>query len=85
MTLEVTDEGVGIPQNELSTLFRRFARGQAASERHIQGTGLGLAIVADVAHHHRGTVTVSSTEGIGSTFALMLPRREASNPPADPA
>lgn len=84
VTLEVTDEGIGIPQNELSTLFQRFARGQTASERQIQGTGLGLAIVADVAHHHRGSVTVASTEGGSSTFALVLPRCEAT-PPTDPA
>ncbi len=71
--LEVADQGIGIPARDLERVFERFYRVDRARSRETGGTGLGLAIVRHVAHNHAGDVTVSSREGVGSTFALTLP------------
>ncbi|MCB0325535.1 MAG: HAMP domain-containing protein, partial [Bdellovibrionales bacterium] len=73
IAIEVEDEGPGIPQEHLSRLFERFYRVDKARSRNIGGTGLGLAIVKHVAGVHRGTVTVDSKVGKGTTFAIILP------------
>mgnify|MGYP003637508193 CR=1 FL=1 len=73
--LDVIDEGVGIPANELERIFERFYRVDRARSRELGGTGLGLSIVKHIAHVHKGTVSVSSTLGEGSTFSLSLPIR----------
>ena len=71
----VVDQGVGIPQRDLTRIFERFYRVDPARSRHTGGTGLGLSIVHHVATNHGGEVTVTSTEGEGSTFVLRLPWR----------
>ncbi len=73
LTLEVTDEGVGIPATDLDRVFERFYRVDRARSRNTGGTGLGLAIVRHVAQNHGGTVRVVSREGEGSTFTLTVP------------
>ncbi len=73
VTIEVADDGIGIPDDEHGAVFERFVRGRGASEMVSQGAGLGLAIVSGVAARHRGRVSMSSAEGQGSTFALTLP------------
>jgi two-component system sensor histidine kinase SenX3 len=75
LDLSVTDEGIGIPRRDLDRIFERFYRVDRARSRQTGGTGLGLSIVRHVAHHHGGDITVSSTEGEGSTFTLCLPAR----------
>jgi two-component system sensor histidine kinase SenX3 len=75
--LAVVDRGVGIPQRDLTRIFERFYRVDPARSRHTGGTGLGLSIVRHVATNHGGEVTVTSTEGEGSTFVLRLPARES--------
>lgn len=72
-TVEVRDDGIGIPSKDLDRVFERFYRVDAARDRRTGGTGLGLAIVRHVATNHGGTVEVSSVEGAGSTFTLRLP------------
>ncbi|MDE3720842.1 ATP-binding protein [Nocardiopsis sp. N85] len=74
--ISVTDQGIGIPQQDLERIFERFYRVDAARSRATGGTGLGLAIVKHIMTHHRGEVTVWSKEGSGSTFTLRLPRPE---------
>lgn len=69
----VRDHGIGIPTRDLERIFERFYRVDRARSRETGGTGLGLAIVRHVAAHHGGDVTVTSEEGVGSTFALRLP------------
>lgn len=69
--LWVQDTGIGIPPEEQTQIFRRFYRGQNATNG---GSGLGLAIVQRIAAAHGGTVTVTSAEGKGSRFVLWLPR-----------
>ncbi|HUG74064.1 MAG TPA: ATP-binding protein [Acidimicrobiia bacterium] len=74
--VSVTDEGIGVSEAHLDRIFERFYRVDRARSRQTGGTGLGLSIVRHIARTHRGDVTVTSTEGVGSTFAVDLPRWE---------
>jgi signal transduction histidine kinase len=71
--LAVRDTGTGIPETELPKLFDRFYRVEGARGRTHEGTGIGLALVRDLVHLHGGSVTVESTEGVGSTFTVAIP------------
>ncbi len=73
VSLEVRDEGVGIPETHLDRIFERFYRVDRARSRRTGGTGLGLAIVRHVALNHGGEISVTSELGKGSTFTLRLP------------
>ena len=73
VTIEVTDQGVGIPTRDLQRVFERFYRVDRARSRNTGGTGLGLAIVRHVVANHGGEVRVHSREGVGSSFVLALP------------
>jgi two-component system, OmpR family, sensor histidine kinase SenX3 len=71
--LIVSDQGVGIPARDLDRVFERFYRVDRARSRETGGTGLGLAIVRHVATNHGGEVSVTSQEGVGSTFTVRIP------------
>jgi two-component system sensor histidine kinase SenX3 len=71
--ISVTDQGVGIPEEELSRVFERFFRVDPARSRHTGGTGLGLSIVKHVVQNHGGDIRVWSQQGRGSTFTIRLP------------
>jgi signal transduction histidine kinase len=71
--VSVADEGVGIPETEQERVFERFYRVDPARSRVTGGTGLGLAIVKHVVTNHGGSVSLWSSEGVGSTFTLHLP------------
>lgn len=73
--LSVRDQGIGIPVADRSRLFTRFARGGNAATHQIRGTGLGLYVVGEIVRMHGGQVEVDSTEGVGSTFTVILPRQ----------
>ena len=75
----VEDQGPGIPADEQERVFQRFQRGRQASA---DGRGLGLAIVRQIAESHRGEARLTSTEGFGSTFTMLLPATGASSPGA---
>ncbi len=75
--LSVTDQGIGIPEDELPRIFERFYRVDPARHRSTGGTGLGLSIVKHIAASHGGEVRVWSKEGQGSTFTVSLPRHHA--------
>ena len=79
IVIEVEDQGVGVPQDELGSLFRRFYRARTAEG--IPGTGIGLSFAAQIMDLHRGRVEVTSVEGQGSTFTLRFPFRRPA--PAD--
>ncbi len=72
-TVEISDQGRGIPENELTRIFDKFYRGSADLDGAVPGSGLGLAFVKAVAQQHGGSVTVSSRPGFGSTFRVTLP------------
>jgi signal transduction histidine kinase len=71
ITIAVSDEGPGIPKEELPHLFERFYRGDQA--RAAPGSGLGLAIAHEIVRAHGGRIEVDSTVGHGSTFTIYLP------------
>lgn len=70
--IDVTDTGIGVPEEEQPKLFGRFYRGQAAAE--VEGVGIGLYLVRQIAAGQGGYVKVASVPGKGSTFSLFLPR-----------
>jgi signal transduction histidine kinase len=72
--LTVHDTGVGIPAEALERVFERFYRGDEARNRQSGGVGLGLAIARELVTRHEGRISVTSTEGAGSTFEIRLPR-----------
>ncbi|HEX4428819.1 MAG TPA: ATP-binding protein [Frankiaceae bacterium] len=71
--ISVTDQGIGIPPEDLDRVFERFYRVDPARSRETGGTGLGLAIVKHIVNNHGGHVRVWSSPGSGSTFTLELP------------
>lgn len=76
--LTVTDDGVGIPDEDQAHIFEAFATASSRPTEGESSTGLGLAIAKHVAEEHGGTLTVESADGQGSAFALTLPRRPES-------
>ncbi|PXA98119.1 hypothetical protein DMC47_10325 [Nostoc sp. 3335mG] len=76
--ISVTDQGVGVPADEVGSLFQRFFRARTAEG--IPGTGIGLNFVAQIVDLHGGRVDVRSVEGQGSTFTLRLPCKRQRNP-----
>jgi signal transduction histidine kinase len=73
MALLVTDTGDGIESEHIDKIFERFYRVDKARSRDDGGTGLGLAIADWIVRVHKGTISVSSTPGKGSTFNVQLP------------
>jgi signal transduction histidine kinase len=71
--VRVSDEGVGIPAEELPKLFTRFHRVRRPETEGIEGTGLGLALTKELVERHHGRITVASTPGQGTEFAFTLP------------
>jgi signal transduction histidine kinase len=74
--MSVRDQGSGIPADQLVTIFDRFAQLDSGSARARAGSGLGLAIVRGIVEAHSGSVSVESSPGEGSTFAVRLPRAD---------
>jgi signal transduction histidine kinase len=76
--VEISDTGMGIPEEDFDQLFTRFFRAGNATAAALPGTGLGLAIVREIVYRHGGSVDFSSRLGVGSTFSVWLPQ----HPPA---
>ena len=71
--LRIADTGVGIAAAEIPRLFDRFHRIENAPSRSNEGSGIGLALVRELVGLHGGTITVESTENVGTTFTVRLP------------
>ncbi|HVC77458.1 MAG TPA: HAMP domain-containing sensor histidine kinase [Candidatus Micrarchaeaceae archaeon] len=69
----VTDEGIGIAEEDQARLFSRFVRIETKATERVSGTGLGLWLSREIARMHDGDLTVESTPGRGSTFTLRVP------------
>ena len=77
VVLRVRDRGVGVPEDELKRIFKRFYRVTERSLAQVKGTGLGLFIVRSIARKHGGRVFAQSEgAGKGTTVTLELPRKE---------
>lgn len=76
--VSVRDEGIGISDEHLHLLFKRFGRLPTEQNISIPGTGLGLFLCKEIAARHGGEVAVTSAPGAGSEFTLTLPLRETS-------
>ena len=79
--LDVADNGVGIAEETLKTLFKPFEQGGTHIARAYGGTGLGLSISKSIIKHMGGDIAVTSTPGKGSAFSFLLWLKEADNTP----
>jgi len=73
LIISVSDQGQGIPQNEIQNLFKPFERTSVRSTAGEKSTGLGLTITRRIIEGHKGTINVESTVGKGTTFSITIP------------
>lgn len=73
LVLRVLDTGIGIAENRLEHIFQPFTQADASTARRFGGTGLGTSIARQLTELMGGTISVSSREGVGSCFTIMLP------------
>jgi signal transduction histidine kinase len=73
--MSVTDNGHGIPSEELPFIFERFYRADKSRNRDTGGSGIGLAIVKSIIHAHHGEIEAESKLNEGSSFTIKLPRK----------
>lgn len=71
--LVVSDDGPGMPEDQLEHIFERFTRGDAGLTQHVGGTGLGLAISKSLVELHGGSIEAAAAPGQGSRFSVRLP------------
>lgn len=76
-TVQVTDTGIGIPEESIAQIYERFYRVDKSHSREIGGTGLGLAITRNAVLLHRGSIKAESVEGEGTTFIVKIPLTRA--------
>jgi signal transduction histidine kinase len=75
VVMEVRDTGAGIPASQLPHIFEKFYQADNQTAASAKGTGLGLAIAREIVDAHHGSITVDSTQGVGTTFTITLPVR----------
>jgi signal transduction histidine kinase len=73
LRLSVQDQGIGMDEAELRSIFKKFYRTRRAEASGEAGTGIGLSIVEQIVTHHGGSVEVTSRPGAGSCFTMVLP------------
>jgi len=72
--IDISDTGIGIPADEVESVFDEFFRASNAKKAEKDGTGLGLSIARQIVERHGGEISVRSREGQGTTFTIILPR-----------
>ena len=82
--IAVSDNGPGIPADQVERIFERFTRGDAGLTQRVGGTGLGLAISKSLVEAHGGSIAVESTPGVGSIFRIRLPIATAASSDGGP-
>lgn len=75
VTITVRDSGAGIPPEQLPHIFEKFYQANNQAQSSSRGTGLGLAIAREIVEAHGGTISVASSQGVGTTFTITLPVR----------
>ena len=76
LLITIKDTGIGIPKDQLPFIFDRFYQVDGSSTREAEGTGLGLALAKEMLQIMAGSISVSSQEGQGSVFRIILPIRQ---------
>lgn len=71
--ISVQDTGIGIPNDKLDVIFERFRQADELLTRRAEGSGIGLSLVKSLVVAHGGTISVNSTQGVGSEFVILLP------------
>ncbi|WP_455164062.1 ATP-binding protein [Slackia exigua] len=76
VSLEVVDDGIGIPEDKWDLVFERFSQENMSTVRRYGGSGLGLSLVKELSRMLGGSVSLISTPGLGSTFTVRLPIKQ---------
>jgi len=74
--IEISDDGIGIAENDLARIFERFYRTEEGRSRDISGSGLGLSICKHIIEAHGQAIHARSTEGVGTTIGFTLDSRK---------
>ena len=77
--ISVQDTGIGMPNDKLDVIFERFRQVDELLTRRAEGSGIGLSLVKSLVEAHGGTISVSSTQMVGSEFVILLPTRTVKN------
>jgi signal transduction histidine kinase len=83
VVIEVSDTGIGVADEEIPRIFEKFYQVENEAQPRSVGTGLGLAISKEITESHGGTISASSEVGRGTTFRVVLPRRQQAAPADD--
>ena len=85
VAIEISDTGIGVPQEEQARIFEDFYRASNAKQVEPDGDGLGLSLVKRVVEMHAGTISFSSCLGSGTTFRIVLPLASSKDVPGPAA
>jgi signal transduction histidine kinase len=77
VTVTIKDQGIGIPQKNIETIFDKFSTAPSGRDGKTEGTGLGLAICKAIVEAHEGRIWAESVKGVSSTFYFTLPKKRA--------